>query len=141
MSRLYDTYSLMKKTDENADNTLYLFKSGIFYIFLDNDARIASSLLNLKLAYLTETIVKCGFPINSLEKYKILLKNTPYKIRIVDTSQNISYSIADYSTDSSIKELLSEIASVNPDELSISEAYAFIEKINKASKSILGGTL
>ena len=59
----------------------------------------------------------------------------------MDTSQNISYSIADYSTDSSIKELLSEIASVNPDELSISEAYAFIEKINKASKSILGGTL
>ena len=45
MSRLYDTYSLLKKTDENADNTLYLFKSGIFYIFLDNDARIATSLL------------------------------------------------------------------------------------------------
>lgn len=58
MSKLYEKYKNLKS--ENATK-LYLFKSGIFYIFLDEDAIKMSNLLNLKLTNLNETIVKCGF--------------------------------------------------------------------------------
>ena len=74
MSKLFDNYLNLKATEKDANNTLYIFKSGIFFIFLDNDARIASKLLNLKLTYLTENIIKCGFPINSLAKHLTRLK-------------------------------------------------------------------
>ena len=61
MSKLYDVYSYLKKSS-NEDNVLYLFKSGIFLLFIDKDAIIASDILGLKLTNLTNNIVKCGFP-------------------------------------------------------------------------------
>ncbi len=60
MSKLYKTYLILKNQDKN---TLYLFKSGIFYIFLDENAKIISNILNLKLTNLSPTVVKCGFPV------------------------------------------------------------------------------
>lgn len=59
MSKLYEKYKSLKS--ENNDK-LYLFKSGIFYIFLDEDAKKMSNFLNLKLTNLNESICKCRFP-------------------------------------------------------------------------------
>ena len=77
MSKLFDVYKRLKKEDSE---TLYLFKSGIFYIFLDEDAKTINKFYNLKLTYLNAEIVKCGFPLNSLQKYLYLFNNFPYKI-------------------------------------------------------------
>ena len=75
MSKLYNKYLELKSND---DSVLYLLKSGMFYIFLHEDAKIVSEKLNLKLTNLNNNILKCGFPINSLTKYAGLLDN--YKI-------------------------------------------------------------
>ena len=45
MSKLYKKYMSLKINDSSK---VYLFKSGIFYIFLDDDARTMSPILNLK---------------------------------------------------------------------------------------------
>lgn len=85
MSKLFDVYKRLKKEDSE---TLYLFKSGIFYIFLDEDAKTINKFYNLKLTYLNAEIVKCGFPLNSLQKYLNLFNNFPYKIKIIDNFNN-----------------------------------------------------
>lgn len=139
MSKLYDNYLFLKKNENNSDTTLYLFKSGIFFIFLDNDAKIASKLLNLKITYLTQSVVKCGFPLNSLEKYSNLLKQTSYELKIVDTAKSTAYTINNYAIDEKTKNLLSEISSVDSNTLSIKEAYNFIDTIQISAKSIVEG--
>ena len=126
MSKLYDNYLNLKATEKDANNTLYIFKSGIFFIFLDNDAKIASRLLNLKITYLTEDVIKCGFPINSLEKYTNILNKTPYKIKIIDNAKNYIYTFNDYKLDKKIQKLLSKINSIDINSLSVKEAYDFI---------------
>lgn len=141
MSKLYDNYLYLKRTEELADTTLYLFKSGIFFIFLDDDAKIASKLLNLKLAYLTENIVKCGFPINSLNKYSTILKQSSYNFKIVDTINNTAYTINNYSTNEKTKDLLFKITTIDTNNLSIKEAYQFIDDIKFSAKSIMEGEL
>lgn len=86
MSKLYPAYLSIKKLDSS---TILLFKSGIFYILLENDARIVSSILNLKLSNLNQEVVKCSFHINSLEKYLPILVKNKLDIKIIDL-ENIS---------------------------------------------------
>ena len=52
MSKLSKIYQIFKKQDED---TVYMFKSGIFYIFLDTDAIKISNLLNLAFLFLHMT--------------------------------------------------------------------------------------
>ena len=54
MSKIYEKYLKLKSSSNYEKNTLYLFKSGIFFIFIDNDAKLASNLLNLKLVKLND---------------------------------------------------------------------------------------
>ena len=52
MSKLYERYNYLKRMEANGEHTLYLFKSGIFFIFLQEDAKIASNLFHLKITQL-----------------------------------------------------------------------------------------
>ena len=115
---------------------LYLFKSGIFFIFIDEDAKLVSSLLNLKLTNLNPVIVKCGFPVSHFEKYSKLLNEKNLSFKVIDSSNNTSFLPNEYILNSKIEKLLKEIASVNANDLSISEAYDFIEKISNECKTI-----
>lgn len=137
MSKLYDIYTSLKENEKDGNNTLYLFKSGMFFIFIDRDALVASKLLNLKLTSLSPSIVKCGFPISSLDKFTMLLKNSGYSIKIIDNTANLSYNIKDYEINSSVENLLFSISNINLDSLSVSEAFAFLEKIKNDVNSIL----
>lgn len=137
MSKFYDNYLFLKANDANSNNTLYIFKSGIFFILLDNDAKIASQILNLKLTYFTENVLKCGFPISSLEKYTNILEKTQYNFKIIDNIKNVSYSINDYALNDKIEKLLSKISSVDTNSLSVKEAYDFIEAIKDSAQYII----
>ena len=134
MSKLFDIYTNLKNKDSN---TLYLFKSGIFYIFLDKDAKIAAELFHLKITYLNENIIKCGFPVQSLEKYISLFKKFPYNFKIIDTTSNKIFPITDYLIHEDLLKLLVNISSVNTDNLSIREAYALLEEFKNIAKIIL----
>lgn len=81
MSKLYNRYVEEKKVNNNC---YYLFKVGAFYVFLDEDAKEISKQISLKLTKLNDDIVKCGFPINSLEKYLNIFNKLGIRIKIID---------------------------------------------------------
>lgn len=133
MSKLYDKY-LSLKSDDNSK--IYLFKNGIFYIFLDNDARLMSSVLNLKLTNLNDKIVKCGFPSNTLNKYQDLIKNMGYDISIIDSSSTMNHSSENSISNEEIKKFLKYLSNINPDNLSIIEAYSLLNNISSKAKEL-----
>ena len=129
MSKIYNKYIELKSSPNYQENTLYLFKSGLFFIFIDKDAQIISNHLNLKLGQLNDTIVKCGFPINSLQKYLNILKSTPYNIEIVSFETDKPQTSNNYVYNENIKTIIDEILQINVDTLSISQAYDFLYDI------------
>lgn len=132
MSKIYDKYKILKTSNNYNSNTLYLFKAGLFFIFIDEDAKIVSNLLNLKLGNLNDTIVKCGFPCNSLQKYLTLLKNTQYNVEIVSLdTQDSPMTSNNYLTNSQLKIIAEEILNLKIDDLSISQAYDFLYKVQQ----------
>ena len=134
MSKLYKRYLSLKKLNPSV---LYLFKNGIFYIFLDEDAKKMSPLLNLKLTNLNETILKCGFPINNLDKYSKLINNAGYELKVVDSSSQETYSSKDFILNSKIKDFINKLSNIDSNSISISEAYSFIEHISKQAKEFV----
>lgn len=135
MSKLYQTYVALKIQDSSQ---LYLFKSGIFYIFIDEDAKLISSLFNLKLTNLNSMIVKCGFPTSQLEKYANLFEIANLSFKIIDTLDKTFYSPKEFILDAKLQLFLKKISCVRAYDLSISSAYEFIDTISKESKSLLG---
>ena len=134
MSKMYKRYLELKKLN---NDDIYLFKSGIFYLFLDNDAKKKMApLLNLKLTNLNETILKCGFPVNNLNKYLDIIRKLGYTIKIVDTVNSSPLSDSNFLTNSSVKKLVMDLASIKADTLSIKEAYSLIENLSLNAKQI-----
>lgn len=133
MSKLYEKYKFLKS---NNSSKLYLFKSGIFYIFLDEDAKFVSNILNLKLTNLNDTILKCGFPVSNISKYLNLFKEYNLDVEILDSILENSSSYRDYISNSDIKNFLDEISNINAESLSIKEAYCLIDKIIVQAKDL-----
>lgn len=132
MSKLYNTYISLKKQDEQ---TIYLFKSGIFFIALDNDARILSNTFNFKLSNFTDTIVKCGFPCSSFYKYYTLFQSHNLNVKIIEPDDNTLYTVNEYKQKEDVTELLDYISSIDINNLSVSKAYELIEDLkNRAIK-------
>lgn len=134
MSKLVNIYKNLKNQDAD---TIYLFKSGIFYIILDEDAKKVSPLLDLKLTKLNDTIVKCGFPVSAYNKYFNILNQTTIKFKIIDKINGLSLTFNDFTIEQSLKNLLNKINQIDTEHLSVSEAYKFIEDIQKDSRKIL----
>ena len=133
MSKLYEKYKSLKL--ENSSK-LYLFKSGIFYIFLDEDAIKMSKLLNLKLTNLNETIVKCGFPVKNADKYIHLIKLNNYEIDIIDSFTTTSYSSKEYLLNDNVKQFIKELSEIDYYNLSVSKAFALLEEITAKAKKL-----
>lgn len=134
MSKLVNCYKNLKSNDSSY---LYLFKSGVFYIFLDEDAKIISNLLHLKLTNLNSEIQKCGFPANSLEKYLALLKLIPYEVKIIDNTDSVSYTPKQFSINKEILDFLSDISILNVETLSVSQAFNFLSSIKEKASKLL----
>ena len=136
MSKLYSKYLSLKK--EN-DSTIYLFKSGIFYLFIEDDAKTMSPLLQLKLSNLSPTVFKCGFPVTSLEKYLPLLEKLGKKIEIIDLEKNLMLPPKEFVLTQEIRNFIFYLSSQDSNTLSIKEAYRFIDEVVTQSKNFLGG--
>ena len=135
MSKLYSKYLSLKK--ETNSSKIYLFKSGIFYLFIDEDAKMMSPLLQLKLSNLNPTVLKCGFPVNSLEKYMPLLEQTGKTIEIIDLEKNVSSSPKKFIITKDVKDFITYLSSQDSNNLSIKEAYQFIDDVVVKSKFLL----
>lgn len=137
MSKIYEKYLELKSNSKKNTNTIYLFDTGLFFIFVDNDAKLVSNLLNLKLSNLNQSVVKCGFPCNSLSKYLALLKNTPYNVEIISLNTHEKpISSHTYINKKQLEPIVAEILSVKIDDLSISQAFDFLYKIQNKLKEI-----
>ncbi len=84
MGSVYSKYLKLKKEDSKK---IYLFKSGSFYIFLDNDAYEVCKKVPLKLTRYNNIICKCGFPINSYDRYMEVFDNLGLDIRVVSRDE------------------------------------------------------
>ncbi len=127
MSKLYKKYVLYKI---NNPNKIYLFECGIFYIFIDEDARIMSNTLNLKLTPLNSVIMKCGFPIKSADKYLTTLKNLNYDIEIIPLDEHSSpITLQNYMASQNIQNIIHSIVNLNIESLSISESFDFLKNL------------
>ena len=134
MSKLYDKYKILKS--ENPSK-LYLFKSGIFYIFLAEDAIKISKSLHLKLTNLNETVCKCGFPVKNLDKYITLFKISNFDVDIVDSADSPSCSGQTYLFNNNAKIFIKDLANIDYYNLSVSEAFTLLEKITKKAKDLM----
>lgn len=134
MSKLIDMYKNLKQEDAE---TLYLFKSGLFYIFLDEDAKLISNIFSLKLTNLNSNFVKCGFPANSLDKYMKILNCTQYKVKIIDNTSNTALTLKEFELNKNAINLLKTVANIDDNNLSIKEAYDFISNIKNTANKIL----
>ena len=133
MSKLYNMYNELKKQDSDF---IYLFKSGIFYIALDQDAYTLSKFFNFKITNFNDTIVKCGFPCTSLQKYSTIFNAYNLKIKIIENTLNTSYDFKDYSNKIIINKMLDKINSIDINSLSVKEAFSLIECLQENAKQI-----
>lgn len=134
MNNLYNNYSKLKQ--ENKD-LVYLFKSGVFYVALEEDAKLLSKMLDLKINTQNKYFIKCGFPVSKIEKYKIFLDNMNIKYQIIEELEKDSIN---YSPSLEVKKLIELINSRDIDSLSIMDTYKHMKQIqNLASKIKFGG--
>ena len=136
MSKLYKEYLSLKSLPENKEVCLF-FKSGIFFICLSSDATLISKVLGLKLTHFCNEALKCGFPISSSEKYFDMLNYKHISFRVVDLKEKISTSSDNYLCMEKMKNMLMEISSIEPSELSIREAYKLINDLKNKAKQLL----
>ncbi len=135
MSKLLTTYTNLKKQD---NETFYLFKIGLFYNFINEDASIMSNILHLKITNLSPAIIKCGFPNNSFDKYMKVLLSLPYKIKIIDSLENNTlFELKNFETNKKIKEFIFKISEIDVNNISITEAYSLLDDLQEEAQKLL----
>ena len=117
MSKLYEQYLKLKNGNPKK---LYLFKSGLFYIALEDDAVALSDKFKLKLTNLGNTTLKSGFPESRLKHYTehFKLKNIDYiLVKSENQKSNTNYNNIKNNTILNINketsEVLSELATLD----------------------------
>ena len=127
MSKLLKLYTNLKKENKEI---LYLFKSGIFYIALDDDALTLSELFNFKIIDLNEKSIKCGFPVNKISYYSHLLNLNNIKFKIIDPNTPITINNNNFDS------IINKILDINFDELTFKDAFFTLQEIQNELKNI-----
>ncbi len=128
MSKLYTEYLRLKKVDSSK---IYLFKSGIFFISLDEDAKKLAEIFSFKLTYLNENVVKCGFPQNRLEYYISQLTISKIPFEIVDLNYSKIDNYSDYLNNIKIKNIIDSIIDIDMNNITFKQSFEFLDKIKK----------
>ena len=114
---MYDKYIELKGQN---NNKLYLFKSGIFYIFLEDDAIKINKYINLKLTNFGSNHIKCGFPDNSYDKYMNIFKRLNLDIEEVKSNNDLD---SNY--------ILNRIKDIDINKLTPLEAFNIIRELKE----------
>lgn len=133
MSKLYNEY--LKLKNQNPEK-IYLFKSGIFYISLNEDAEQLSKLFNFKITNLNDTVTKCGFPQKRLEYYTNLLTSCSVDFEIIDSNYPKIENYSDYLNNIKLKEIIDSIRDLDMNNITFQELFNFLSKINSDIKNI-----
>ncbi|MCI9178230.1 MAG: hypothetical protein HFJ28_06795 [Clostridia bacterium] len=133
MSKLYSRYSELKKAEPNF---VYLFKVGIFYLAIENDAIKLSECLKLNLGKLNETTAKVGFPVSKLDHYVRLMQahNIPFKI--ADDTYGIINNYTDYLNNEQLKDIVNQLLALDFDNITFKEGFETLLSVQKDLKKI-----
>lgn len=104
-----------------------MFKSGIFYIFIDRDAIKISKKYGLKLTNLNRNIFKCGFPTNSLDKYMNVFQKIESRIVIVGPVELKQSDINYLKKDKVLKEI-NKIRNLDINQISPLKSFDILRK-------------
>lgn len=130
MSKLMKQYNELKKEDASS---IYLFRVGIFYNILNEDAKLINEKLGLKITDLGPSIFKCGFPVSQLDKYIILLNKLKIKYKVIDNLPNSN--INDYMKNIEIKKILNKITDLDMNNTTFQQSFNILLDIkNKLEK-------
>ena len=131
MSKLLKQYEQLKKDDASC---IYLFRVGIFYNILNEDAKIINEKLGLKITDLGPSIFKCGFPVSQLDKYIILLNKMKIKYKIIDNLPNTN--LNDYMKNVEIKKILNKIDGLDMNNTTFQQAFNILLDLQKKIKEL-----
>lgn len=131
MSKLLDQYQKLKK--ENA-SCIYIFRVGIFYNILNEDAKILNEKLGLKLTSLSDQIIKCGFPISSLDNYTRKLNDLQLKYLVIDNLPNSN--TTEYLNNIEIKRIIKKITELDMNNTTFQQAFNILLDIQNKLKNI-----
>lgn len=95
-----------------------------------------STHLNLRLTNLNQDILKCGFPVNTLNKYLNLIKAFNYNVVIIDDLNSTPLSCNDYISNENMKELINKLSLIDSNNLSIKEIYSLVDDLSNQAKEI-----
>lgn len=132
MSKLLKQYESLKKLDPTC---IYIFRVGIFYNILNEDAKIMNEKLNLKITNLSPEILKCGFPVSTLDKYKKILNEKGIKYKIIDNLPN-NMNTTDYMNNVEIKHIINRIKNLDMNNTTFQQAFNILLDIQSKLKSI-----
>lgn len=121
MSKLMRQYEELKKKDPSK---IYIFKVGIFYNILNEDARLVSKEIGLKLTDLSPEIVKCGFPLSTLGKYTDLLSEHKIKFEVVSSPTPSNQN-------ASCEQIVKTIKSIDLNNTTCKEAFDILYNIQQ----------
>ncbi len=116
---MYDRYLKMKSNDSSK---IYMFKSGIFYIFLEDDAICINKLVGFKISNFSNNVIKCGFPINSYDKYMSIFNRLNLNIEEV-MDNGLSCENVDY--------ILDKLKGIDINNLTPLEAFDIVREFKK----------
>lgn len=131
MSKLMKQYNELKKEDASS---IYLFRVGIFYNILNEDAKLINEKLGLKITDLGPSIFKCGFPVSQLDKYIILLNKLKIKYKVIDNLPNSN--VNDYMKNIEIKKILNKIADLDMNNTTFQQSFNILLDIQNKLKNM-----
>ena len=119
----------------NQIRKLYLFKSGIFYLGLDEDAKKLSELFDFKMTDLNKTIKKVGFPAKKIDYYAKLLNACSVDFEIIDETQTKIENFNDYLHQEEIKNILLSVKKLDMNTISFQDAFYLLKDLNEKLKN------
>ena len=133
MSKLLRQYNELKNQDSSC---IYLFRVGIFYNILNSDAKMLNEKIGLKITNLSPDIIKCGFPISKIDKYKTILSEKNIKFKIIDNLPNEMTTI-DYMNNVEIKQILNKISTLDMNNTTFQQSFNILLDIQSKLKKFL----
>ena len=134
MSKLYDNFVKLKCSDKDK---LYLFKSGIFFIALNEDATKLSEIFGFKITNLNDTVIKCGFPSKRIEYYSSLLDKMNIDFELIDSASKKIENHSEYICNLNFNSIIDKLVKIDFDNITCKEAFDILYDLSLKSREIL----
>ena len=134
MSKLYDNFVTLKGSNKDK---IYLFKSGIFFIALNEDATKLSEIFGFKITNLNDTVTKCGFPAKRIEYYSSLLYKMNIDFELIDSISKKIENSSEYISNLNFNSIIDKLVKIDFDNITCKEAFDILYSLSLESKKIL----